>query len=92
MADKAKENWHLDRRVPLGIIVMLLAQTFVIVWYGGQAIERLATVEERVEIHIRKDAHETSLVQKKGIEKDIEQILREVEQIKKDIREMKQGR
>jgi hypothetical protein len=41
----AREAWHLDRRVPVAIILALLLQTVTVVWWGAQMDARVATLE-----------------------------------------------
>ncbi len=42
--------WHLDKKVPLALIVTILVQTGGIVWWGATTSERLNAVEKRVEM------------------------------------------
>lgn len=41
-------NWHLDKRVPVAIIVALIMQTSGMVWWAAQASERLNSVERTI--------------------------------------------
>lgn len=36
MTDPASENWHLDKRVPLALILTIVVQTVGFVWYEAQ--------------------------------------------------------
>lgn len=48
--DKSDEQWHVDRKVPLAVIVTLMIQTGGFIWWGAKADERLSNLERRVEI------------------------------------------
>lgn len=43
------EQWHLDKRVPVAIIVAFIMQTAAALVWAGSAGERLGQVEKRVE-------------------------------------------
>lgn len=43
-------RWHLDKRVPIALIVTIAVQTAGIVWWAAQATERIASLERRVEV------------------------------------------
>jgi len=47
--DTSDSSWHLDRKVPVAIILALLMQTGGIVWWGATAAERLNALERKVE-------------------------------------------
>lgn len=52
MADDDKrweEQWHLDRKVPIAVIVTILIQSGVFVWWASDANSRLGAVEKRLE-------------------------------------------
>jgi hypothetical protein len=42
-------RWHLDRRVPIALIVAMVIQTGGIVWWAASASERLAALEKKVD-------------------------------------------
>lgn len=44
MADELN-HWHLDKRVPIGIILALLIQSGAVFWWAGQTEQRLSAVE-----------------------------------------------
>lgn len=48
--DKSDSNWHLDRKVPVAIIVALMMQTAGVVWWGATASERLNALERKVDL------------------------------------------
>lgn len=39
------ENWHLDKRVPIALIITLIIQTGVIIWWAAGVSYRLDTLE-----------------------------------------------
>lgn len=49
--DEMKEGWHLDKKVPLSIIVALLVQTATLIIWGTKLDSRVATVEQSVNSH-----------------------------------------
>lgn len=53
MTRKQKGNgedgaWHLDKRVPIAMILAILVQTGGIVWWGATTSERLNALERNV--------------------------------------------
>ncbi|MED5549880.1 MAG: hypothetical protein VX529_11035 [Pseudomonadota bacterium] len=42
------QGWHLDKRVPLALIVALIAQTASVIWWGASINERVNTLESQV--------------------------------------------
>jgi Tfp pilus assembly protein PilO len=47
--DRSDANWHVDRKVPVAVIIMLALQTGGFIWWGAKADERLSTLERKVE-------------------------------------------
>jgi hypothetical protein len=47
--DTSDSSWHLDRKVPVAIIITILMQTGGIIWWGATAAERLSALERKVE-------------------------------------------
>ena len=47
--NEAERHWHLDRRVPIAVIVTLLLQSAAALVWAGSAAERLSTLETRAE-------------------------------------------
>lgn len=41
-------QWHLDKKVPLALIVTIIAQTMAIVWWAATASSRLDQLERQV--------------------------------------------
>lgn len=46
--EKMKEGWHLDKRVPLSIIVALFVQTGALIMWGTKLDSRVSTVEQKI--------------------------------------------
>lgn len=40
-------HWHLDRRVPIALIVTILIQTGTVVWWGASTNARINALEEK---------------------------------------------
>lgn len=45
--NEAERHWHLDRRVPIAVIVTLLLQSAAALVWAGSAAERLSALETR---------------------------------------------
>lgn len=41
-------SWHLDKRVPIALIVAIAVQTGGVVWWGATTAERLNALERNV--------------------------------------------
>ena len=50
MNDEANEQWHLDKRVPVAIILALLGQTVGFVWFQSKLDSRVGQLEARAVI------------------------------------------
>lgn len=46
--DADREPWHLDKKVPIALIVTIALQTIGIVWYASKLDSRVAVVEQHV--------------------------------------------
>ena len=46
-----KEGWHLDKKVPLGIIFTVLVQTAVLIVWGSKLDSRVGTMVQGVASH-----------------------------------------
>lgn len=47
---EADAHWHLDKRVPVAIILTLLLQTGGIIWWAASATERISNLEKRADM------------------------------------------
>lgn len=41
-------DWHLDKRVPISLIVAILLQTATVIWWGSSLTERVNTLEAQL--------------------------------------------
>lgn len=46
MTDESR--WHLDKRVPIALIVTLIIQTGGAIWWASSIASRVSSLEERV--------------------------------------------
>lgn len=42
-------HWHLDKKVPLALIIALVVQTFCIGWWAASTDGRVSTLERRMD-------------------------------------------
>ena len=45
--DMSDRHWHLDKRVPVALIITIVMQTIGIVWWAASLSERVSTLERR---------------------------------------------
>ena len=43
------ENWHLDKKIPVLIVMTILVQTFSAGWWSAGTSQRIQTLEKNVE-------------------------------------------
>lgn len=46
--DESDTHWHLDRKVPISIILTILIQTAGVMWWAASANERLNSLEQKM--------------------------------------------
>lgn len=56
MPERGAESWHLDRRVPVAIILAIALQTAGAVFWFGQLSTRVDTIENWISDNRRIDA------------------------------------
>ncbi len=44
----AREPWHLDRRIPVALILVILLQTVGVVWWAASTSARVDAVEKSI--------------------------------------------
>lgn len=54
--ERQPEPWHLDKRVPIALILTVLLQTLSIVWWASNMTARVASVEREVAVLVQKDS------------------------------------
>jgi hypothetical protein len=47
--EDSDRNWHLDKRVPIALIVTIALQTGSFIWWAASVSERVNTLERRAE-------------------------------------------
>lgn len=47
-----KESWHLDKRIPIVIILGLLANFATVIWFASKLDSRIEIIERYIEHHI----------------------------------------
>lgn len=47
--DRRKKQWHLDRRVPIALILAVLAQTAGVFWWASNIQTRMEALERSVD-------------------------------------------
>lgn len=75
-----KEQWHLDKRVPLALIVTIIIQTAGLVWWASSLSERVNSLERS------RDATAPQADRLTRVEVKIESIQSGVERIERMIR------
>lgn len=45
MAEQQDNHWHLDKKVPIALIVAILAQTGSFIWWGATISQRVSNLE-----------------------------------------------
>lgn len=61
MTDKKREPWHLDKRVPVALILTLMFQTFGAIWWAATMSERMNSLEREVQSREGQDRRLTRL-------------------------------
>ncbi|MCV6577445.1 MAG: hypothetical protein OIF58_17110 [Cohaesibacter sp.] len=49
MPNNNREPWHLDKRVPVALIVTLMIQTFGVIWWAASMSERVNFLERQMQ-------------------------------------------
>lgn len=57
MSETTLNDWHLDKRVNVSIILVLLGQMVLGAWYASKMDSRVSQVEEKVS-HLQKNGDE----------------------------------
>lgn len=43
--DNTVEGWHLDKRIPITLIIAIVLQTVAVVWWGARLDQRVTQLE-----------------------------------------------
>lgn len=73
-------NWHVEKKIPLALMGMLLLQTFAVGWWASATSERVTTLERRM------DAAAPQADRLTRVEVKIETVQSGIEEIKQLIR------
>lgn len=74
------KHWHLDKKVPLALILTMALQTTAVVWWASSLTERVSVLEKRVETTAPQAERLTR------VEVKIEAVQSDVSEIKSDIK------
>ena len=93
-SESMKEGWHLDKKVPLSIIIALLVQTAALVMWGAKLDMRVAAVEvkaadQQVVIEAMRDNQTSLKVSLTRIEERQENSLETLKEIKSALNDRK---
>lgn len=47
---EADAAWHLDKRIPIAMILAIVMQTAGVIWWGATTSERLNALERKVDL------------------------------------------
>ena len=95
MNEAVHSEWHLDKRVPVGIIAALTLQAVVGFWYLGVFEQRVATIEAtrftqvqgaKVETQVESNAKNIDRLEARTL-KALDDIQESLEEIKDRLRE-----
>lgn len=50
MKDQLDNNWHLDKKVPIALIITLALNIGATSWWAATASEKLASLERRIDM------------------------------------------
>lgn len=75
MANGQMNGWHLDKRVPITLIVMILLQTAGAFWWAAQIDTRVSALEQTALINLPRGERIRALeAELKGIRSSLERI------------------
>jgi hypothetical protein len=78
--------WHLDRRVPIALILALFAQTGSFIWWASGINQRVSALEEKQTIQSASAPMQSDRLTR--VETKVETIQRDVTEIKSDIKSL----
>jgi hypothetical protein len=55
MDDKTENKWHLDKKVPISLIIMMVMQFTALVWFVGKLDARILALETGVSVQHERD-------------------------------------
>lgn len=79
--ESSESRWHLDKRVPIALIVTIAIQTGSIIWWAASVTARLERLEEKAAIVAPQDSRLTKVeVQLEVVKEGIIEIKRLIQQ------------
>lgn len=80
MSDQEKESWHLDKKVPIALILAIFSQALAFGWWASALSFRVTRLEEdrpvtTSEIGKLEDAREKALISLTQLNDKVDQIL-----------------
>lgn len=81
-----EKSWHLDKKVPLGLIIGLMINALCGIWYASKLDSRVAVLEQQavilgIETAKLKDANDGSKERLIRVEDKLENIFEELKQL-----------
>ena len=92
MTDPTLDQWHLDKRVPVALIVTLLAQMAVAVWWARGVDSdvtalKAAQAQLQAEQRVMQTTQQTQAVSAGRLEQDVQSIKDSIDMLRQDQRE-----
>ena len=78
--------WHLDRRIPIALIIALIIQTAGAVWWASALAQRVSALEEKQNTAAMVAPVQSDRLTR--VETRVETIQRDVTEIKSDIKSL----
>jgi len=83
LRDPASENWHLDKRIPVALIIALLMQFGLGVWWIASIEGRVTSLEEKAIVVTTVPIDISGMKEQlRGIEKSLERVEKYIDSIK----------
>ena len=83
---KGERDWHLDKKVPIALILMLLVQCGTFIWWASGLSERVNVLErDRAAATVSAPVQADRLTR---VESKVETVQRDVTEIKADIKSL----
>lgn len=89
MSDEKKEPWHLDRRVPVALILAIFLQTAGAFWWASNIDSRVAQLENQMESRAMVNERLARMEERvEGLRADISDIRGSMTNIERYLRQM----
>jgi hypothetical protein len=81
MSDESEKHWHLDKRVPLALIITIMMQTGGALWWASSLSERVSSLEREFTMRAPQADRLTRVeVKIEGVQEGITEIKRLIQQ------------